>query len=100
MPLPNLAQELKEMIVDHLPLRPSRYISRIFRVKLTSEMRTKKIWGAIFADHRGIRNTEKMGLTPILVGHDLYMLEHRYHLTTWPKRILKHAYISYLASTD
>ena len=62
------------MIVDHLPLRPSRYISRIFRVKLTSEMRIKKIWGAIFADHRWIRNTEKMGLTPILVGHDLYSL--------------------------
>jgi hypothetical protein len=33
-----------------------------------------------------------------------YLLEHRYqhhfsHLTTWPKRIVKHAYISYLAST-
>jgi hypothetical protein len=74
MSLPYLAQELKELIVDHLPLYPARYISRIFRVNLTSEMRTRKIWDEIFKDYRWISTAGKMGLTPILVGHDLYSL--------------------------
>jgi hypothetical protein len=74
MPLPYLAQELKELIVDHLPLHPARYISRIFRVNLKSEMRTRKIWGEIFKDNGWISTAEEMGLTPSLVGHDLYSL--------------------------
>ena len=73
MPLPHLAQKLKELIVDHSRIHPARYISRIFRMNSASE-RTRKIWGEIFKDYRWISTAEKVGLKPILVRHDLYSL--------------------------
>jgi hypothetical protein len=61
-------------VVDHLPLYSARYISRIFRVELTTEKKIQRIWDEIMKDYGWISSAEKMGLKPILVGHGLYCL--------------------------
>jgi hypothetical protein len=71
---PDIARELKDMIVAHLPIHHARYSPRIFRSNLTPEQRSSKIWSEIFKDYSWISHAEQRGLTPILVGHDLYNL--------------------------
>lgn len=61
-------------MLDDLRLYPRRCISRSFRTKLTPEMICEKVWGKIFKNYRWISSAERMGLAPILVGHDLYNL--------------------------
>jgi hypothetical protein len=74
MTLPNLAQELKQMIFGHLNPYPhyARKLSRALHTKFTDEQMYKSVWDLIFEDYSWIRSAKKMGLLPMLVGHDLY----------------------------
>jgi hypothetical protein len=73
-----LAQELRENIVDYFPLKSAKYVSRLFRINLSEKKRVQQIWDEIFKDRGWINSAREMGLTPILVGHDLYDLCYRY----------------------
>jgi hypothetical protein len=76
--LQEFAQELRDNIVEYLPLKSAKYVSRLLRVNLSEKKRVQKIWEEIFQDRRWINSAREMGLTPILVGHDLYNLCYRY----------------------
>jgi hypothetical protein len=73
-----LAQELRENIVGYFPLKSAKYVSRLLRVNISEKKRVQQIWDEIFKDSGWINSAREMGLTPILVGHDLYDLCYRY----------------------
>jgi hypothetical protein len=60
------------MILGHLTPHYARSFSRIFHAKFTDEQMYKSVWDLIIKDYGWIRSAEKMGLMPMLVGHDLY----------------------------
>lgn len=69
---PHLAQELKDIIIEHLPLRSTRNFVLSFRSKFPPEQKSNKIWSEFFKeDNKWIPELLKYGLKPILVGHDL-----------------------------
>ena len=73
-----LTQELRENIVDYFPLKSAKYVSRLLLINLSEKKRVQQIWDEIFKDRGWINSAIEMGLTPILVGHDLYDLCYRY----------------------
>jgi len=69
---PHLAQELKDTIIEHLPLRSTRNFVLSFRSKFSPEQKSNKIWSELLKeDNKWIPKLLKHGLRPILVGHDL-----------------------------
>ncbi|PVH67411.1 hypothetical protein DL98DRAFT_315242 [Cadophora sp. DSE1049] len=69
---PHLAQELKDIIMRHLPLRSTRSFALSFRSKFPPEEICKRTWSELFKeDNKWIANLLKHGFRPILVGHDL-----------------------------
>lgn len=62
------------MILGHLTQHPhyARKFSRILHTKFTDEQMYKSVWDLIIEDYGWIRSAEKIGLLPMLVGHDLY----------------------------
>jgi hypothetical protein len=67
-----LAQELKDIIIEHLLLRLTRNFILSFRSKFSPEQKSNKIWSEFFKeDNKWISELLKYGLKPILVGHNL-----------------------------
>jgi hypothetical protein len=60
MALRHLAQELKDIIMDHCPPHYAQRFSNLFYANLTDEQMYKRVWGKIFKDYRWISQAERV----------------------------------------
>lgn len=73
--IPQISQELWDMIVDHLPSLHGRHAAQALQFKLTERHQShSEIWSKIFKDHIWTSIATRQGLNPVLLGDDLHSL--------------------------
>jgi hypothetical protein len=82
MSLRDLAQELKDMIIEHLAIRSLSNGLRTLRTKLSPEQMSNKIWSEFLEeDNKWIPELLKHGSRPILIGDGLNHIDYGHKKT-------------------